>query len=87
MVLQICLTCWALWASGLGNYLVRKGFAIETILWLLGFVIQINLEHEPIALTDYGYYSYATQFNGFTLILNYMKQLKWIILENYWLIL
>ena len=43
----------ALWPSGLGNYFVCKRFieihAVQTLLWSLEFVIQINLEHDTIA--------------------------------------
>ena len=37
-------------ASGLGNYFVCKRFAVQTLLWSLEFVIQINLEHGTIAI-------------------------------------
>ena len=37
-----------LWLSGLGNCIVCKRFAVQTLLWLLKFVIQINLEHGTI---------------------------------------
>ena len=37
------------WPSGLGNYFVCKGFAVQTLLWSLEFVIRINLEHDTIA--------------------------------------
>ena len=37
------------WHSGLGNYFVCKRFAVQTLLWSLGFVIQINLKHDIIA--------------------------------------
>ena len=36
--------------SGLGNYSVYKRFAVQTLLWSLEFVIQINLEHGTIAV-------------------------------------
>ena len=39
-----------LWPSGLGNYFVCKRFAVQTLLWPLEFVIQINLEHDTIAI-------------------------------------
>ena len=35
--------------SGLGNYFVCKRFAVQTLLWSLEFVIQINLKHNTIA--------------------------------------
>ena len=35
--------------SGLGNYFVCKRFAVQTLMWSLEFVIQINLEHDTIA--------------------------------------
>ena len=38
-----------LWLRGLGNYFVCKRFAVETLLWSIEFVIQINLEHDTIA--------------------------------------
>ena len=34
----------ALWPGGLGNYFVCKRFAVQTLLWSLEFVIQINLK-------------------------------------------
>ena len=33
----------------LGNYFVCKRFAVQTLLWSLGFVIQTNLEHGTMA--------------------------------------
>ena len=42
----------ALWPSGLGNYFVRNGFAVQTILWTLEFVIQINLEDGTIEVSN-----------------------------------
>ena len=36
--------------SGLGNYFVCKSFAVQTLLWSLEFVIQINLERDTIAV-------------------------------------
>ena len=36
--------------SGLGNDFVCKRFAVQTLLWSLEFVIQINLEHDTIAV-------------------------------------
>ena len=36
--------------SGLGNYFVCKRFAVQTLLWSLEFVTQINLEHDTIAV-------------------------------------
>ena len=38
----------ALSPSGLGNDFVCKRFAVQTILWLLKFAIQKNLEHDTI---------------------------------------
>ena len=38
------------WPSGLGNYFVCKRLAVQTLLWSLEFVIQINLEHNTIAV-------------------------------------
>ena len=38
-----------LWPSGLGNDFVCKRFAVQTPLWSLEFVIQINVEHDTIA--------------------------------------
>ena len=40
----------ASWLSGLGNYFVCKRFTIQTFLWSLEFVIQINHEHDTIAV-------------------------------------
>ena len=40
----------ALWPSGLGNYLICKRFAVQTLLWSLEFVIQINLKHDTITV-------------------------------------
>ena len=58
VVLEICLDhkfhwsqeVWTanLWPNGLGNYFICKRFAVQTLLWSLGFVIQINLEHDAI---------------------------------------
>ena len=36
------------WPSGLGNYIICKRFADQTLLCSLEFVIQINLEHGTI---------------------------------------
>ena len=36
--------------SGLGNYFVCKRFAVQTLLWSLEFMVQINLEHDIIAV-------------------------------------
>ena len=36
--------------SGLGNYFVGMRFAVQTLLWSLEFVIQVNFEHETIAV-------------------------------------
>ena len=41
-----------LWPSGLGNFIVCKRFAVQTLLWSLGFVIQINFEHNTIAVSN-----------------------------------
>ena len=38
------------WPNGLGNYFVCKRFEVQTLLWSLEFVIQINLEHDTIAV-------------------------------------
>ena len=38
------------WRSGLGNYFVYKSFAVQTLLWLLEFAIQINLQHDTITV-------------------------------------
>ena len=39
-----------LWPSRLGKYLICEIFAVQTLLWSLEFVIQINLEHDTIAV-------------------------------------
>ena len=39
-----------LWPSGLGNYLVCKKFAVQTLLRSLEFVAQNNLEHDTITI-------------------------------------
>ena len=44
------LTHLALSPSGLGNYFICKRFAVQTLLWSLEFAIQINLEHDTIAV-------------------------------------
>ena len=36
--------------SGLGNYFVCKRFTVQTLLWSLEFVIQVNLEPDIIAV-------------------------------------
>ena len=41
----------ALWPNGLGNYFLCKRSAVQTLLWSLEFVIQVNLEHDTIAAT------------------------------------
>ena len=41
-----------MWPSGLGNYFVCKRFAVHTLLWSLEFAIQINLEHDTIAVNN-----------------------------------
>ena len=38
----------ALGPRGLGSYFICKRFAVQTNLWSLEFVIQINLEHDTI---------------------------------------
>ena len=38
----------ALGPSGLGSYFTCKRFAVQTHLWSLEFVIQINLKHDTI---------------------------------------
>ena len=42
------LTDQAIRPSELGHYFVCKRFAVQTLLWSLEFVIQINLEHDTI---------------------------------------
>ena len=39
-----------LWHSWLDNEFVRRRFAVQTFLWSLEFVIEINLEHDIIAV-------------------------------------
>ena len=39
-----------IWPSGLGNNFVCKRVAVQTLLWSLEFMIQINLEHNTIAV-------------------------------------
>ena len=36
--------------NGLGNYFVCKRFAVQTLLWSLELVIQINFEHDTITV-------------------------------------
>ena len=36
--------------NGLGNYFVCKRFAVHTVQWSLEIVIQLNLEHDTIAI-------------------------------------
>ena len=50
-VLWIRLAYYALWPRGLGNYLICKRFAVQTLLWSLEFVIKINLKHKPIVVS------------------------------------
>ena len=38
------------WPSGLGNYFICKRFAVQTLLWSLEFVIQINPQHNTITV-------------------------------------
>ena len=47
-VLRVRLAYKTLWPGGLGNYFVCKRFAVQTLLCLLEFAIQINLEHDNI---------------------------------------
>ena len=35
---------------GLGNYFVSERFTVQTLMWSLEFVVQINLEHGIIAV-------------------------------------
>ena len=37
-----------LWPCSYGNYFACKRFAVQTLLWSMEFVIQINLEHDTI---------------------------------------
>ena len=39
-----------IWPSGFGNYFVCKRFVVQTLLWSLEFVIQINIEHDIIVV-------------------------------------
>ena len=39
-----------LWPSRLVNDFVCKRFAVQTLLWPMEFVIQINLKHDTIAV-------------------------------------
>ena len=59
----------AWWPSGLGNYFVCKRFAVQTILWSLEFVIQINLKHNTIAvmIVIFSIDLYSTKCNTFIL--------------------
>ena len=47
---KICWYCLHGKSNGLGNYFVCKRFAGQTLLWSLEIVIQINLEHDTIAV-------------------------------------
>ena len=37
-------------SSGLGNYFVCKRFAVQSLVWSLEFVIQVNLDLNTIAV-------------------------------------
>lgn len=39
--------------SGLGNYFVCKRFGVQTLLWSLKFVIQIDFKHNTIAVIHF----------------------------------
>ena len=36
--------------NGLGNYFECKRFAVQTLLWSQEFMVQVNLEHDTIAV-------------------------------------
>ena len=42
--------------NGLGNYFVCKRFTVQPLLWSLEFLIQINLEHDTVAVTSIFYF-------------------------------
>ena len=46
----LSLTYRALWPSELDNYFVCKRFAVQTLFRTLEFIIQVNLEHDTIAI-------------------------------------
>ena len=65
----------ALWPSGLGNYFISKRFAVQTLLWSLEFVVQINLQHDTITTLEMWVNSAILNFNdgskGLLDVLNY----------------
>ena len=69
--------------SGLGNDFACKRFAVQTLLWSLGFVIQINLEHDTIAFTNISvvfitFYSVVDKINfKITIIKKHICLLSW----------
>ena len=62
------------WPNGLGNYFVCKRFEVQTLLWSLEFVIQINLEHDTITWLEVEvsevvfWFDFAVYTNKFTLL-------------------
>ena len=61
-----------LWSSGLGNYLVCKIFAVQTLLWSLEFVFEINLEHDAIKI-----WNLARSWNISIKIATYWSHIVW----------
>ena len=46
------LTYKVLFPNGLGNCIAYKSFVLQTLLWLLKFVIYQNLEHGTITISN-----------------------------------
>ena len=61
-----------LWSSGLGNYLACKIFAVQTLLWSLEFVFEINLEHDTIKI-----WNLARSWNIIIKIATYWSDSVW----------
>ena len=56
--METLLKLYGLVTSELDNYFVCKRFAVQTLLWSLEFVININLEHDNIAAIYNKFYMY-----------------------------
>ena len=59
---SIYITHEAIWSNGLGNYFVYSIFAVQSLVWSQEFVIQINHEHDTIAVWSWKYLTTLSQF-------------------------
>ena len=58
--------------NGLGNYFVCKRFAVQTLLWSLELVMQINFEHDTIAV-----WKFAQSWSISVLLLTCNSYMSW----------